>query len=157
MAKKRKSSIASDLHEYEKNRSQSNLNSIEQLVQCCLIPDPKQRKRAVVELLESNSEVRKLMDSNPKLLSSEVERALLKIATGYTVTDVTKRISNGRVLMEYKERHIPPNQKAIEYWLNNRSADKWSSSPDSGDDDTLAKLDEILKGVKANATDSEAK
>ena len=133
------------------------MNGIDELVQCGLISDPKQRKKAVAEILESNAEIRKLIDSNPKLLTSEVERALLKIATGYTVTDTTKRISNGRVLMEFKERHIPPNQKAIEYWLNNRAADKWSSNPDSGNDDALAKLDEILKGVKANAADPEAK
>lgn len=157
MAKTGKKSIAKDLSEYEKNRSQSGLNGIDELVQCGLISDPKQRKKAVAEILESNAELRKLMDSNPKLLTSEVERALLKIATGYTVTDTTKRISNGRVLMEFKERHIPPNQKAIEYWLNNRAADKWSSSPDSGNDDALAKLDEILKGVKANAADPETK
>lgn len=157
MAKTNKKSIAKDLREYEKNRSQSGLNSIDELVQCCLIPDQKQRKKAVADIVESNTELRKLMDSNPKLLTSEVERALLRIATGYTVTDTTKRISNGRVFMEYKERHIPPKQKAIEYWLNNRAADKWSSSPDSGDDDALAKLDEILKGVKANAADQEAK
>ena len=157
MAKTGKKSIAKDLREYENNRSQSGLNGIDELVQCGLISDPKQRKKAVAEILESNSEIRKLIDSNPKLLTSEVERALLKIATGYTVTDTTKRISNGRVLMEFKERHIPPNQKAIEYWLNNRAADKWSSSPDSGNDDALAKLDEILKGVKANAADPETK
>lgn len=160
MARTRKKNISKDLMEYEKSLSQSglnSLNSIDLLVSCCLIPDGRQRKKAVSEVLAQNAELRKVIESNPKLVVSQVERSLLKQATGYTVTDTTKRISNGRVFVETKTRQIPPNQKAIEYFLNNRAADKWSGSPDSGDDGALAKLDEILKGVKTNAADSETK
>lgn len=160
MARTRKAAtakLASDIAEFEQNRTTTDLNSIERLVQCCLLSNEKQRKKAVAEILEQNTALRKLLDGNPKLLQSEVERVLLKIATGYTVTETTKRISNGRVFVETRTRHIPPNQKAIEYWLNNRAADKWSDNPDSDDGGALAKLDEILKGVKANATDGKAK
>ena len=157
MARGRKKDLAKDIAEYEKKRSQSDLNSVDALVSCCLIPDVKQRKKAVAEIVEKNAELRKLLDSNPKLLVSQVEQSLMKLATGYTVTETTKRISNGRVFTETKTKQVPPNQKAIEYFLNNRAADKWSSSPGSDDNDALSKLDEILKGVKANAADPEAK
>ena len=157
MARGRKKDLAKDISEYEKKRSQSDLNSVDALVSCCLIPDTKARKKAVAEIVEKNAELRKLLDSNPKLLVSQVEQSLMKLATGYTVTETTKRISNGRVFTETKTKQVPPNQKAIEYFLNNRAADKWSSSPGSDDNDALSKLDEILKGVKANAADSETK
>lgn len=160
MARRRKKDIASDMAEYEKKLSQSDLNSlnsIDRLVSCCLIPDGRQRKKAVAEVLAQNSELRKLLNENSKLLVSQVERSLVKQATGYTVTETTKRISGGRVFTETKTKQVPPNQKAIEYFLNNRAADKWSGSPNGEDDGALAKLDEILKGVKANAADSETK
>ena len=149
--------VASDLEKFENNRTQSDLNGIDQLVSCCLIPSEKLRKKAVEEVLQQFTSLRKLLESNPKLLQSEVERTLLKLVTGYTVTDTTRRISGGRAFLETKIRQIPPNQRAIEYWLNNRAADKWSSSPDSGDTDALAKLDEILKGVQTNAADGKTK
>lgn len=157
MAKTRKKDLAKDIAEYEQKRSQCDLNSADALVACCLIPDIKQRKKAVAEIVEKNAELRKLLDNNPKLLVSQVEQSLMKLATGYTATETTKRISNGRVFTETKTKQIPPNQKAIEYFLNNRAADKWSGSPDSDDNEALSKLDEILKGVKANAADPEAK
>ena len=157
MARGRKKDLAKDITEYEKKRSQSDLNSVDALVSCCLIPDNKARKKAVAEIVEKNAELRKLLDSNPKLLVSQVEQSLMKLATGYTVTETTKRISNGRVFTETKTKQVPPNQKAIEYFLNNRAANKWSNSPDGDDNEALSKLDEILKGVKANAADPEAK
>lgn len=157
MAKSRKKELAKDIAEYEKKRSQSDLNSVDALVSCCLIPDIKQRKKAVTEIVEKNAELRTLLDSNPKLLVSQVEQSLMKLATGYTATETTKRISNNRVFTETKTKQVPPNQKAIEYFLNNRAADKWSGSPDSDDNEALAKLDEILKGVKTNAADTETK
>lgn len=157
MARQRKNNIAKDIENYEQSRAQSGLNSIDALVGCCLIPDAKRRKQAVAEIVRQNSELRGLLDGNPKLLQSEVERTLLKMATGYTVTETTRRVSNGRVLLETKTKQIPPNQRAIEYYLNNRAADKWSGSPDGDGDEALARLDEILKGVRANAADAKAK
>ena len=149
--------VAADLENFAKNAPQIDLNGIEQLVNCCMIPSEKLRKQSVEEVLKQYTSLRKMLDSNPKLLQAEVERTLLKLVTGYTVTESTKRISGGRAFLETRTKHIPPNQRALEYWLNNRAADKWSSSPDSGDTDALAKLDEILKGVRTNATDGKAK
>lgn len=157
MARKKNRDLAKDLAEYEKSRLQSDLNSVESLVNCCLISNPKQREKAIAEILAQNAELQKLLDDNPKLLISQVEQSLLKKANGYTVTETTKKISNGRIFTETKTKYIPPNQKAIEYFLNNRAATKWSRTPSSDDSDALSKLDEILKGVKENAADPNAK
>ena len=68
MAKTRKKDLAKDIAEYEQKRSQCDLNSADALVACCLIPDIKQRKKAVAEIVEKNAELRKLLDNNPKLM-----------------------------------------------------------------------------------------
>lgn len=148
MAKTRKKDLAKDIAEYEKKRSQRDLNSVDALVSCCLITDAKQRKKAVAEIVEKNAELRKLLDDNPKLLVSQAEQSLMKLAAGYTVTETTKRISNGRVLTETKTKQIPPNQKAIEYFLNNRAADKWRSNPDGEDGKDNGKIVELMEDLK---------
>lgn len=148
MPKGRKKDLAKDIAEYEKKRSQRDLNSVDALVSCCLITDAKQRKKAVAEIVEKNAELRKLLDDNPKLLVSQAEQSLMKLAAGYTVTETTKRISNGRVLTETKTKQIPPNQKAIEYFLNNRAADKWRSNPDGEDGKDNGKIVELMEDLK---------
>lgn len=123
MPKGRKKRIAKDIAEYEKKRSQSDLNSVA---------------------------------DNPEKQISEVEKSLYKKAVGGTVTETTKKISNGRVHTETKIKQVQPDQRSIEYFLNNRASKKWSSTPKSDDDEALTKLDEILKGVKENAADGKA-
>ncbi len=126
MAKKKKRDLAKDLAEYEKSRLQSGLNNLNKSL---------------------NSAEEKI---------SEVEESLYKKAVGCTVTETTKKISNGRVHTETKIKQVQPDQRSIEYFLNNRAAKKWSSTPKSDDDEALTKLDEILKGVKENAADGKA-
>lgn len=123
MPKGRKKRIAKDIAEYEKKRSQSDLNSAA---------------------------------DSPEKQISEVEKSLYKKAVGGTVTETTKKISNGRVHTETKIKQVQPDQRSIEYFLNNRASKKWSSTPKSDDDEALTKLDEILKGVKENAADGKA-
>lgn len=124
MAKTRKKRIAKDIAEFEKKRSQSDLNS------------------------EADS---------PEKQISEVEKSLYKKAVGGTVTETTKKISNGRVHTETKIKQVQPDQRSIEYFLNNRASDKWSNSPKKDDNEALSKLDEILKGVEANAAAADPK
>ncbi len=118
MSKRKKRDIAKDLAEYEKSLSQSGLNS----------PD-------------------KNLNSTEKRVS-EVEESLYKKAVGGTVTETTKKISNGRVHTETKIRQVQPDQRAIEYFLNNRAADKWSGSPKTDDGKTDGKLAELMEGLK---------
>lgn len=122
----------------------------------------KSKKRNLAKDLAEYEKSRLQSDLNsvadsPEKQISEVEKSLYKKAVGGTVTETTKKISNGRVHTETKIKQIQPNQRAIEYFLNNRAADKWSSNPKNDDNEALSKLDEILKGVEANAADPKAK
>lgn len=67
MAKTRKKDLAKDIAEYEKKRLQCDLNSVDALVSCCLIPNIKQRKKAVTEIAEKSS---KLLVPQIEILSS---------------------------------------------------------------------------------------
>lgn len=84
---------------------------------------------------------------SPEKRISEVEESLYKKAVGGTVTETTKKISNGRVHTETKIKQVQPDQRAIEYFLNNRAADKWSGNPKCDVDDG-GKFVELIEGLK---------
>ncbi len=77
---------------------------------------------------------------------SEVEESLYKKAVGGTVTDT--KISNGRVHKETKIKQVQPDQRAIEYFLNNRAGDKWKSNPAGAESGNDGKIAELLEGLK---------
>lgn len=118
MAKRKKRDIAKDLAEYEKSLSQSGLNSIDKNL--------------------NSTETR----------ISEVEESLYRKAVGGTVTETTKKISNGRVHTETKIKQVQPDQRAIEYFLNNRAANKWKSNPTCEENGSDGKIAELLEGLK---------
>ncbi len=118
MAKKKKRDLAKDLAEYEKSRLQSGLNNLNKSL---------------------NSDEEKI---------SEVEESLYKKAVGCTVTETTKKISNGRVHTETKVKQVQPDQRAIEYFLNNRASDKWKSNPTNEESGNDGKIAELLEGLK---------
>lgn len=64
------------------------------------------------------SEFAEALRKGKEVVDFEVENALLKSATGYTV------IENDR------EKHIPPNPTAIIFWLKNRKPDVWRDRKD---------------------------
>lgn len=118
MAKKKKRDLAKDLSEYEKSRLQSGLNNLNENL---------------------NSAEEKIF---------KVEESLYKKATGCTVTETTKKISNGRVHTETKIKQVQPDQRAIEYFLNNRASDKWKSNPAGAESGNDGKIAELLEGLK---------
>lgn len=80
----------------------------------------------------------------------EVEAALYKLATGYTVslakTFKVKRVEydleTGKRIREYEElvtghdeTHVPANAQAQMFWLANRRPDRWKYKPEPGDGD----------------------
>ena len=85
---------------------------------------------------------------SPEKRISEVEESLYKKAVGGTVTETTKKISNGRVHTETKIKQVQPDQRAIEYFLNNRAADKWKSNPAAEDNNDNGKIAELMEGLK---------
>ena len=118
MAKKKKRDLVKDLAEYEKSRLQSGLNNLNKSL---------------------NSAEEKI---------SEVEESLYKKAVGCTVTETTKKISSGRVHTETKIKQVQPDQRAIEYFLNNRASDKWKSNPTNEESGNDGKIAELLEGLK---------
>lgn len=118
MAKKKKRDLAKDLAEYEKSRLQSGLNNLNKSL---------------------NSDEDKI---------SAVEESLYKKAVGGTVTETTRKISSGRVHTETKIKQVQPDQRAIEYFLNNRASDKWKSNPASGESGNDGKITELIEGLK---------
>ena len=85
---------------------------------------------------------------SPEKQISEVERSLYKKAVGGTVTETTKKISNGRVHTETKIKQIQPDQRSIEYFLNNRAPEKWKSNPSGEDGKDNGKIAELMEGLK---------
>lgn len=88
----------------------------------------------------------------------EVENALLKRATGYTVTIKkpikvkTKRqlkdkgtIEEEHIEFVEEEIYIAPDTTAQIYWLKNRRPDKWRDKPQTGAVDTDDPLMAMLK------------
>ena len=86
----------------------------------------------------------------------KVENALLKVALGYTTTDVKTIISppdkngNRAIKVEKTEKEIPPNPTAIMCWLNNRKPDQWKRNRDNvyqtKDDDSKITVNIIRHG-----------
>ena len=81
------------------------------------------------------------------LLTAEVEQALLRAATGYTVTDRTIKYVNGVKTVETKERHIPPSQPAIEFYLINKKGEDYSRNG-GGSGNADGALADILEALK---------
>lgn len=80
----------------------------------------------------------------------EVEAALFKLATGYTVplakTFKVKRVDydpdTGRktgeheeLVVGYDETHVPANAQAQMFWLANRRPDRWQYKPEAKDEE----------------------
>ena len=86
----------------------------------------------------------------------KVENALLKVALGYTTTDVKTIISppdkngNRAIKVEKTEKEIPPNPTAIMCWLNNRKPEQWKRNRDNvyqtKDDDSKITVNIIRHG-----------
>lgn len=87
----------------------------------------------------------------------EVENALLKRATGYTVklkkpikVKTTKRVTGkGEVTeerIEYadEEQYIPPDTTAQIFWLKNRRPDKWRDKRDEAPQQTNELLQSLI-------------
>ena len=66
----------------------------------------------------------------------EVENALFKLATGYSVKlrkpiKVRRRGGNEEIQYAYEEIYIKPEVAAQVFWLKNRMKDKWRDKPEA--------------------------
>lgn len=82
-------------------------------------------------------EIEEAIREGKEIVDYRVENALLKVALGYTTTDVKTIISppdkngNRSIRVEKTEKEIPPNPTAIMCWLNNRKPDQWKRNRDN--------------------------
>ncbi|MCL2697940.1 MAG: hypothetical protein FWE74_07650 [Oscillospiraceae bacterium] len=129
----------------------SPANGLETLCKIFLeTSDLVKRDRAIRKYAKQREDFNTLVENNFAMLTAEVEQALVKLATGYTVTEKTvKTTSRGR-FAEEKTRTVPPNQKAVEFYLTNKKAAQYSASPkaDNDSEGVIAELMEAFKNVK---------
>ena len=92
-----------------------------------------------------------------EVIDFEVENALLKRALGYNYTEKTYETNYNETLGRYvktltKEvtKQVSPDTTALIFWLKNRKPEKWRDKIDVEDktnEETLEKLDKVLKGL----------
>ena len=81
-------------------------------------------------------EIGEAIEEGKEEVDYKVENALLKVALGYTTTDVKTIISppdkngNRAIRVEKTEKEVPPNPTAIMCWLNNRKPEQWKRNRD---------------------------
>ncbi len=149
MSKKKKSiaALGAAIAEREKNSTEQT-STVQQLVEAYLSTNNEaKRAKKISEIKSRCGGLNELLSQNSELLTAEVEQALMRAATGYTVTDRTVRCVNGVKTVETKERHIPPSQAAIEFYLiNKKNGDYSRNGGGSGNSDgALADILEALK------------
>ena len=80
----------------------------------------------------------------------EVENALFKKATGYTIKLNKQKVTkDGDVVNIIEEIYMQPDTTAQIFWLKNRRPDKWRDKVELNNENekTLEKLDEVLKNI----------
>jgi hypothetical protein len=59
-----------------------------------------------------------------------VERRLFERATGYSFEAVKVLQRGGETVVVPYTEHLPPDMRAIQFWLTNRRPERWSERPD---------------------------
>ena len=89
-------SLATDLDKYKKADTEQRVNAVQSLVDCYLNTSESKRQKAIQQIIDRSEGVRQLIADNPELVRADVEQALIRAATGYTVTERRERIVGGR-------------------------------------------------------------
>lgn len=150
MSRKKKSIavLGAAIAEREKSNNLSSSSVVQQLVEAFLSTDnPTKRAKKISEVKSRCAGIAELFADNEELLTAEVEQALIRAATGYTATEKKTRIVNGIKTVETVEKHIPPSNAAIEFYLINKKPDDYSKTGGiSGDGE--GKITEIVEALK---------
>lgn len=111
--------------------------------------------KTLIEWRKKYPEIEKAIKDGKEIVDYRVESALLKVALGYTATDVKTIISppdkngNRTIRVEKTEKEVPPNPTAIMCWLNNRKPEQWKRNRDmmhTEDKDNNVVVNIIRKG-----------
>lgn len=148
---KKKKSIATlgaAIAEHEKLNNSSSASAVQQLVEAFLSTNnPAKRAKKITEIKSRYTGIDEMLKDNSELLTAEVEQALIRAATGYTVTEHKTKLVNGVKTVETSEKHIPPSQTAIEFYLINKKPGDYSKTGGvSGDGE--GRIVEIVEALK---------
>lgn len=126
----------------------TSASAVQQLVEAFLSTDnPTKRAKRIAEVKSRCDGIAAMFADNSELLAAEVEQALIRAATGYTVTEKKVRIVKGVKTVELVEKHIPPSNAAMEFYLINKKPGEYSRTGGvSGDG--KGKIEEILEVLK---------
>lgn len=149
--KKKKKSIAAlgaAIAEHEKNSSNAPSSAVQQLVEAFLSTNnPAKRQKKIAEIKARSGELNAMLAENSELITSEIEQALYRAATGYTVTERKVRMVNGIKTVETTEKHIQPSQAAMEFYLINKKPDEYSKTG-GGQANGEGSINDILEALK---------
>lgn len=150
MSKKKKSiaALGAAIAEHEKMNNTAPTSAVQQLVEAFLsTSNPAKRQKRIAEIKSRCEGINELLSENSELLTAEVEQALIRAATGYTVTEQTVKIVNGVKTVETREKHILPSQAAMEFYLINKKSEDYSKTGGSSGD-SEGKITEIVEAFR---------
>lgn len=88
------------------------------------------------------------IDAGHQMLLDDIEGSLYKSCGVQTLTE-SWYDENGELVKKFVKQ-VPPNQRSIEYTLNNRRPDKWKSDTKSIDISLSEQMREKLKDIDVN-------
>lgn len=150
MSRKKKSiaALGAAIAEHEKLNKNTSTSAVQQLVEAFLSTNnPAKRAKKIAEIKSHYSGVAEMLSENSELLTAEVEQALIRAATGYTVTEHKTKFVNGVKTVETIEKHIAPSQAAIEFYLINKKSEDYSKTGGASGDGE-GKIAEIMEALK---------
>ena len=121
-------------------------------------------EKTLISWRKTYPEIEQAIKDGKEIVDYRVENALLKVALGYTTTDVKTIISppdkngNRAIRVEKTEREVPPNPTAIMCWLNNRKPEQWKRNRDmlyTQDKDNNIVVNIIRKGANDSEEDED--
>lgn len=137
----------------EKSGETRDLNGFKRLCAAYIgTGDERQRERAIRKIIRQETGLAEMLRQNDNILIANAERALAELALGCTVTERRVRTTPQGRTVEETTRQLPPNQAALEFFLTNRNAERYSKNPESGSGDgdgRIAELVEVLRSVKS--------
>ncbi len=111
--------------------------------------DQKERERRIKKIVRQETGLAEMLRQNDDILTADLERAMLELATGCTVTETRTRVSSGGgKTVERIERQLPPNQSAAEFLLTNRAPERFTKNPQPVSEGGEGRISEILEALK---------
>ena len=151
MGKKNKSiqNLGAAIAEHEKNRGITPPTVVQELVDAYLSTrNPAKRQKKIADIKARCEGVNELLSQSSELISTEIEQALFRAATGYTVTERKEKMRNGTRMVETTEKYIAPSQAAIKFYLINKKSESYSKHGGGSGENGEGRLDEILEALR---------